>query len=81
MSYVQSIRTKITVAGDVADLHARWRITSSGCADVAFCGIYVHPVTFAGPDYHAAQPLVPGYWYFPEGREARELLTVAGVLS
>lgn len=79
---VQAIRTGIRVAGDVADLHARIEYhTASGLPAIEWCGVYVHPVTFAGPSYHAAKPLVPGYWYFPEGTAARELLTVAGVLT
>lgn len=69
MSYIQSIRSKITVAGDVADVHARWRSTSTGSTEVAWCGVYVHP---QGP--------VPGYWYYPAGLEAEAVLTAAGVL-
>lgn len=78
----QCIRTGVTVAGDVADVHARIEYhTVSGLPAIEWCGVYVHPVTFAGPDYRASRPLVPGYWYFPEGAEARELLTVVGALS
>lgn len=64
-------RLNVTVAGDSCDVHARTDAPIDDYdAGVAFCGVYVRPV---GP--------VPGYWYFPVGLEAAQLLTTLGVRS
>lgn len=82
----QVIRSGVRVAGDVADVHARLEYhTASGLPAIEFCGVYVHPVESAALTSPFGDltryELTPGYWYFPEDAEARELLTVAGVLS
>jgi len=64
-------RTNERIAGEVCDVHSR--LNDGRWTDpivVEWCGVYVHPVN-----------PVPGYWYFPEGDGARELLTTLGVLS
>lgn len=71
---MQVQRINVTIAGDAADLHAR--LTGDGV--VAWCAVYVYPVTFAGPDKAASRPLVSGYWYEPADPVA--VLTACGVL-
>lgn len=78
---MQLIRTNVTVHGQPADVHARLgRSTGTIRPDerycVNFCGVYIRPVPSV---VDPAQPLVPGYWTFPEGAAAMALLTSVGV--
>lgn len=78
---MQLIRTNVTVHGQPADIHIRLLdygtlMPVQNATHVAFCGVYVRPVPSV---VDPAQPLVPGYWTFPEGAEAAALLTSVGV--
>jgi hypothetical protein len=49
----------VEIDGDVCDLHVRMN-----GEEIIWCGVYVRP----------AETLVPGYWFEPTAKQARELV-------